>query len=159
MVINFGVDISVKIKTMIEDDFYATLKLKTGEEVFALVIASEEENRTIEILLSEPLSRTSLFFQKYAVFILNMFIMASIICLSIYIPSLIINMELGIYGIFSATFSVTLIAILIGTCSFSISAITGKRRLSLIIPIIVSLLSYISNIKQTNCYYSNKTYN
>ncbi len=109
-------------------------------------IGSEEENRTIEILLSEPLSRTSLFLQKYAVFMLNMLIMASIICLSIYIPSLIINMELGIYGIFSATFSVTLISILIGTGSFSISAITGKRRLSLIIPIIVSLLSYMSNV-------------
>ncbi|MQF98628.1 MAG: hypothetical protein FI729_03760 [SAR202 cluster bacterium] len=109
-------------------------------------IGAEEENRTIEILLSEPLSRTSLFFQKYAVFMLNMIIMSSIICLSIYIPNLIINMELGIYGIFSATLSVTLIAILMGTGSFSISAITGKRRLSLIIPVVVSLLSYMSNV-------------
>ena len=33
-----------------EDDFYATLKLKTGEEVFALVIASEEENRTMLVV-------------------------------------------------------------------------------------------------------------
>ena len=33
-----------------EDDFYATLKLKTGEEVFALVIASEEDNRTMLVV-------------------------------------------------------------------------------------------------------------
>ena len=33
-----------------EEDFYATLKLKTGEEVFALVIASEEENRTMLVV-------------------------------------------------------------------------------------------------------------
>ena len=33
-----------------EDDFYATLKLKSGEEVFALVIASEEENRTMLVV-------------------------------------------------------------------------------------------------------------
>ena len=33
-----------------EDDFYATLKLKTGEEVFALVVASEEENRTMLVV-------------------------------------------------------------------------------------------------------------
>ena len=46
----------------IEDDFYSTIKFKSGEEIFARVAASEEENRTIEILLSEPLSRTSLFF-------------------------------------------------------------------------------------------------
>ena len=34
----------------IEDDFYATIKLKSGEEVFARVAASEEEDRTILIV-------------------------------------------------------------------------------------------------------------
>jgi hypothetical protein len=34
----------------IEDDFYATIKLKSGEEIFARVAASEEEDRTILIL-------------------------------------------------------------------------------------------------------------
>ena len=37
---------------MIEDDFYCTLKLKTGEEIFAKVAASEEEDRTILIVFS-----------------------------------------------------------------------------------------------------------
>ena len=36
----------------IEDDFYATIKLKSGEEVFARVAASEEEDRTMLILHS-----------------------------------------------------------------------------------------------------------
>jgi hypothetical protein len=39
---------------MIEDDFYATLKLKTGEEVFAKVAASEEDNRTL-LIISNPI--------------------------------------------------------------------------------------------------------
>ena len=34
---------------MIEDDFYATLKLKSGEEIFAKVAASDEENRIMLI--------------------------------------------------------------------------------------------------------------
>ena len=34
----------------IEDDFYATIKLNSGEEVFAKVAASEEEDRTMLIL-------------------------------------------------------------------------------------------------------------
>ena len=34
----------------IEDDFYATLKFKSGEEVFAKVAASEEEDRTMLIV-------------------------------------------------------------------------------------------------------------
>ena len=48
---------------MIEDDFYATLKLKTGEEIFCKVAASEEEDRTLlivtnPIIVSEIKGRT-----------------------------------------------------------------------------------------------------
>ena len=39
---------------MIEDDFYCTLKLKSGEEIFAKVAASEEEDRTM-LLVSNPI--------------------------------------------------------------------------------------------------------
>jgi hypothetical protein len=38
----------------IEDDFYCTLKLKTGEELFAKVAASEEDDRTM-LLVSNPI--------------------------------------------------------------------------------------------------------
>ena len=39
---------------MIEDDFYATVKFKSGEEIFAKVAATEEEDRTI-LLVSNPI--------------------------------------------------------------------------------------------------------
>ena len=39
---------------MIEGDFYATLKLKTGEEIFAKVAASEEEDKTL-LIISNPI--------------------------------------------------------------------------------------------------------
>ena len=38
----------------IEDDFYATLKFKSGEEIFARVAASEEEGRTM-LLIHSPI--------------------------------------------------------------------------------------------------------
>ena len=39
---------------MIEDDFYATIKFKSGEEIFAKVAASAEVNRTV-LLISNPI--------------------------------------------------------------------------------------------------------
>jgi hypothetical protein len=39
---------------MIEEDFYCTLKLKTGEEIFAKVAASEEDDRTM-LIVSNPI--------------------------------------------------------------------------------------------------------
>ena len=39
---------------MIEDDFYATIKLKCGDEIFCKVAASEEDGRTM-LLVSNPI--------------------------------------------------------------------------------------------------------
>ena len=44
---------------MIEDDFYATLKLKSGEEIFAKVAASEEEGRTM-LIINNPIIITEI---------------------------------------------------------------------------------------------------
>ncbi len=42
-----------------EDDFYATIKLKSGEEIFARIAASEEEDRTM-IIVHNPISITEI---------------------------------------------------------------------------------------------------
>jgi len=39
---------------MMEDDFFATIKLKSGEEVFARISASDEGDRTL-LLVSNPI--------------------------------------------------------------------------------------------------------
>ena len=40
---------------MIEDDFYATIKFESGEEIFCKVAATEEEDRTL-LLISHPIT-------------------------------------------------------------------------------------------------------
>ena len=55
---------------MIEEDFYATVKLKSGEEIFAKVAASEEEERTMliinnPIMISEVKSRIGIVGYKF----------------------------------------------------------------------------------------------
>ena len=39
---------------MIEDDFYSTIKFKSGEEIFCKVAASEEDDRTM-LIISNPI--------------------------------------------------------------------------------------------------------
>lgn len=40
---------------MIEEDFYASIKLKCGDEIFAKVAASDEDDRTM-LILSNPIT-------------------------------------------------------------------------------------------------------
>jgi len=51
---------------MIEDDFYATLKLKTGEEIFAKVAASEEDDRTM-LIVSYPVMVSEIKSNKFGI--------------------------------------------------------------------------------------------
>ena len=51
---------------MIEEDFYATVKLKTGEEIFAKVAASEEEDRTM-LIISNPVIISEIKNSKFGV--------------------------------------------------------------------------------------------
>ena len=51
---------------MIEDDFYATIKFKSGEEIFAKVAASEEVNRTV-LLLSNPIRLTPTQYDTFSI--------------------------------------------------------------------------------------------
>tara|TARA_B100001094_G_scaffold38721_1_gene33091 strand:+ start:33795 stop:34196 length:402 start_codon:yes stop_codon:yes gene_type:complete len=44
---------------MMEDDFYATLKLKTGEEIFAKVIPTDESDN-LKLLITNPIVITNL---------------------------------------------------------------------------------------------------
>ena len=44
---------------MIEDDFYATLKFKSGEEIFCKVASTEEENETL-LIVSHPVVITEI---------------------------------------------------------------------------------------------------
>jgi len=50
----------------IEDDFYATLKLKTGEEIFAKVAASEEDDRTL-LIVSYPVMVSEIKSNKFGI--------------------------------------------------------------------------------------------
>ena len=45
---------------MMEEDFYATLKLKNGEEIFAKVIPTTEEREDIKLLITNPIVITDL---------------------------------------------------------------------------------------------------
>lgn len=50
----------------IEDDFYATIKLKSGEEIFTKVAASEEEDRTL-LIINNPITISEIEIKKNAI--------------------------------------------------------------------------------------------
>ena len=100
-----------------------------GISLGASSIAGEEDKRTIEILLSEPISRRLVFLQKYAFLLAASLLLAAVVWLSLAIGSLAVGMDLSMANLAAATASSFLLGIAFGSLAFAIGAITGKRGL------------------------------
>ena len=112
----------------------------------ANAIAGEEEDRRIEILLSEPVSRRRLYIEKYLAFLFNILCLAIVVLISIAIPSFVISMGISLYGILSATLNMALLTLSLGVLTFTIAASTGNRRNGIVVSVAVAIISYITNV-------------
>ncbi len=111
----------------------------------ASAIAGEEEKRTIEILLSEPISRRRVLLQKHAFLVAASVLLAFVIWLSLAIGAIIVNMEVGMVNLVAAVTSSTLLGLTFGSLAFAIGAITGNRGLSLGISAGTAVATYVIN--------------
>lgn len=94
-------------------------------------LAGEEDKRTIEVLLSEPLTRTRLLLEKYAALVTAMTMLGGMVWLSIAAGAAVVSMDLNILNLAAVTVSCALLAMVFGSISFGVGAATGKRGLSI----------------------------
>ena len=112
----------------------------------ANAIANEEETRTLELLLSEPVSRGRLYVEKFMALVFNCVVISIVAFISIALPSIAINMDIYMWNLIAGTLNLTLLATLLGTLAFALSASLGKRRTALVVPVGFAMVSYVSNI-------------
>ncbi len=111
----------------------------------ASAIAGEEDKRTIEILLSEPISRRRVLLQKYAFLLAASVLLATAVWLSLAIGAIIVNMEVGMVNLVAAITSSTLLGIAFGSLAFAVGAITGSRGLSVGVSAGTAVATYVIN--------------
>ena len=111
----------------------------------AASIAGEEDRRTIEILLSEPISRRRVLLQKYAFLVAASVLLALVIWLSLAIGAIIVNMEVSMINLVAAVTSSTLLGLTFGSLAFAVGAITGNRGLSLGLSSGIAVATYVIN--------------
>ena len=101
-----------------------------GVLVFTGILAGEEENGTLQVLLTEPISRTRILLEKFV----SAVVLSFMVCFSVFIGCVIgvwLIHEPAHYGkILLAIIALWLITIAFGSIGFMLAAITGKRGLS-----------------------------
>ena len=111
----------------------------------ASVIAGEEDKRSIEILLSEPVSRRRVLLEKYAFLLAASILLAAVVWLSLAIAAPIVGMDVSMNNLAAAVTSSALLGIAFGSLAFGIGAITGSRGLSVGVSAGTAVATYVIN--------------
>ncbi len=111
----------------------------------AAAIAGEEDKRTMELLLTEPVSRSRVVLEKYAFLLAANAMLGVIVWLSLAIGALAVGMDVGMVNLAAATLSSALLGVTFGSLAFAIGAFTGNRGLSLGVSAGAAAASYVIN--------------
>jgi beta-exotoxin I transport system permease protein len=97
----------------------------------AAAVAGEEERRTMDLLLTQPISRRSLVLQSFA----SMAVLLAVLCGAVFVLLLGANgptgLELSVNGLLAATVGSWLLGMAFGVLALAVGAATGRRGLAI----------------------------
>jgi len=108
-------------------------------------IAGEEESRTLDLLLSNPLNRWRLVLEKFTAMIVCTLMLTIVFWATLAIGGAIIDMGLNLLRLAAVCFSGFLLAIAYGSVSLAIGCARGKRGVSIGVAGALGVYGYMLN--------------
>jgi ABC-2 type transport system permease protein len=109
----------------------------------ARATAGEEEAGTIELLLSNPVSRRRLVVEKAAALATETVLLAFVLWISLLVGVEIVGMDLSAAHLAAATAAAALLAFSFGAIALLAGAVTGRRSAAIGIPAAVGVAAYL----------------
>lgn len=105
-------------------------------------LAGEEDRRTMDLLLAQPVSRERIVLQNF----LAMATLSAVLCATLVVVLLASNaptgLDLSLVGILAANVGVWLLGLLIGALALAIGGLTGRRGLTLGVSAAVAVAAF-----------------
>jgi ABC-2 type transport system permease protein len=109
----------------------------------AAAVAGEEERRTMDLLLSQPISRRSLILQSVA----SMAVLLGVLCVAVLVLLLATNgptgLDLPLSGLLAATVGSWLLGMAFSLLALAVGAATGRRGLAIAIGAGAAVASFV----------------
>ncbi len=109
-------------------------------------VAGEEGTGTIEILLSEPITRGRLLAEKFA----SMVIATAALCIALWavlvVGGALADMDIGIMRLTGMIVSLALLGLTFGSIAFAAGCITGRRNVAAGAAAAVAMATYFANV-------------
>jgi ABC-2 type transport system permease protein len=94
-------------------------------------IAGEEEDGTLDLLLSLPVTRRRVLAEQFAAMIVSTFLIGVVTCAAMLIAGAAFDMGLVPGRVAAATFAAVLIALVFGALALAVGSITGRRGVAI----------------------------
>jgi len=107
------------------------------------IIASEEENKTIDQFLALSISRNRYYIEKYSSLIVLILLLCSVIGLTLQLGVIIYEINLDLINIFYGSLGLFIFGITCGSISFLFGAIFAKSSSAAIIGSGIAILGYV----------------
>lgn len=107
--------------------------------------AAEEQDRTLGLALSTGVPRSTFFAAKTAAVVTNVVVVGTAILAGMFAANAIWDLGLRTSHMVAATVAMVLIALVYGSLTLLVGALTGDKRMSLAIPGAVLAVSFISS--------------
>ena len=108
-------------------------------------IAGEEERGTLELLLSNPVSRTKVVLEKTVALVAELAGLGLVLWLALWIGALLANMGISAGHLAAATLSAVLLALAFGAVAVLLGAATGRRTVAIGVTAALAVASYLVN--------------
>lgn len=109
----------------------------------ARAVAGEEEEGTLDLVLSAPISRRRVLAEQLAAMVASTCAIGLVTWAAIVIAGAAFDMGLVVGRVAAATFSAVLIALVFGTLALAIGAVTGRRGLAIGVTGAAALAAYL----------------
>jgi beta-exotoxin I transport system permease protein len=116
--------------------------------IFAIVwgsdlTAGEEQRRTIDILMANPVSRRRVVLEKWAAFLIGTAIAAAGLWLTLLVTGPLVRLDVAVTALSAATLASWLVAVVFGTIALLVGAATGRRGLARGLGALVAVTAYL----------------
>ena len=117
----------IELQVLLQMVFYTIIY---GVFLCTGLIAGEEGQGTLQTLLTNPINRTKVYFQKLAAGALILWVVTFAMFLAIWAGTALIDVPINVSRMLQGTFALWLLTMVFSVFSYMVGAITGKRGLS-----------------------------
>lgn len=108
-------------------------------------IGGEEDKHTLDLLLSNPVSRTRVVLDKFVAMAAGTFLLASVTGLALVFEGRLADLELDEGMVAATMLHLALLGVVFGTVALALSASTGRTGTSRGIPAVLAVVAYVVN--------------